>query len=248
MKFKVLIWIILIASFSTTAKAGMFSGYDIFCGLPVFEGYDPQTATARTDQHGNQYIHIDPRAINNWTMSKLFILAHECAHHLLRHTSSLGKLERFHGGTAKQELEADCWAAQKLFSIGYDTEISKTILEQANKGHFSGSHYPSGYQRAQNILNCVGYNVNQCEVIVEECHHLIHQRGDRTRCNHIVPAHPMGDRYPCQHPCPGPYGAVPCHSQGDIVQCQHPVQEHPFDLVQCNHKAHPEGHSKNVCF
>lgn len=228
------------------SKAEVFAGYDAFCGLPVVVGRDAQTATARTDEYGNKFIHIDPAAMNNWTVSRMFTLAHECAHHLIGHTSQLGQLERFSGGTAKQELEADCWAARKLASIGFDHDISRTILDHANAGHFSAGGYPSGSERANNILNCVSDN-RQCKTVTHQCNHAAHPNGDQVRCSHVVPAHPQGDVIQCQHACPGPWGPVPCHPRGDIVQCQHPVQQHEFDLIQCQHTAHLQGHSQQVC-
>lgn len=231
---------------SCHSNADMFVGYDSFCGLPVVVGNDPQIATARTDQYGNKFIHIDPGAMNNWTMSRMFTLAHECAHHLIGHTSQIGNLERFSGGTAKQELEADCWAAQKLASIGFNGEINRAILDHAKTGHFSGSGYPSGVQRANNILNCVGGG-GQCETVTHQCNHPAHINGDQLQCSHLVPAHPMGDVIPCQHACSSPWGAAPCHPQGDVIPCQHAVQQHQFDLVQCQHAAHPMGHSEQIC-
>lgn len=227
---------VLLFHVSLFAQGEMFVGYDSFCGLPVVVGHDAQTASARKDQFGNKYIHIDPSAMSNWTMSRLFTLAHECAHHYLGHTTQLGELERFRGGTAKQELEADCWAARKLREIGLDFDINRTILQYASQGHFSAGGYPSGSQRAKNILDCIGGGQRL------PCRHKAHPGGDRVPCKHVVvQAHPRGDVYPCQHICYGPYGAARCHPMGDVARCQHFVKPHQFDLVSCQHKAHPGG-------
>lgn len=115
-------------SWGSEARADVFAGYDSFCGLPVVVGPDSQTATARTDPSGQKFIHIDPGAMNNWSMSRMFTLAHECAHHLLGHTSQLGQMQRYRGGPAPQELEADCWAAQKLASVGYTSDITLSLI------------------------------------------------------------------------------------------------------------------------
>lgn len=244
MKIYLVFLFLLFASLQINAK--VFAGYDAFCGLPVIVGQDPQVATARTDQYGNKFIHIDPAALNNWTVSRMFTLAHECAHHLIGHTSKLGQLERFSGGTAKQELEADCWAARKLASIGFDHDISRTILEHANAGHFSTGGYPSGTQRANNILHCAGAS-RQCETVTHHCIHPKHPNGDQVSCSHIVPHHPLGDWIRCQHTCASSWGLGPCHPQGHTVQCQHIVQKHAYDSIQCQHAAHPQGHSQKVC-
>ncbi|CAD7849802.1 MAG: hypothetical protein [Olavius algarvensis Delta 4 endosymbiont] len=240
-------FIVIVLFLVTPSKgiADMFAGYDAFCGLPVVVGPNPQMATAETDRIGRKFIHIDPRAMSNWTNSRIFVLAHECAHHRLGHTSSMGKLERFSGGTARQELAADCWAAKKLRQIGYEFDISRTILQHASRGHFSANGYPSGNRRARNILNCIGER--PCRTVMRECRHPAHPRGDRVPCSHKVRAHPNGDLYPCQHPCPGPYGMVPCHPRGDLYPCKHIVTAHRFDLIPCTHPAHPAGHPDEVC-
>lgn len=192
-----------------TAKAQVFAGYDAFCGLPVIVGTDPQTASARTDSTGGKYIHIDPYAMENWTASRMFVLAHECAHHRLGHTSFHGQAERFYGGTAKQELEADCWAATALRSIGSDFEITRTVLSQSNQGHFSSAGYPSGAMRAQNIDNCARASPGP---VVQRCHD-------------VQVNEPFWDvqtvmqqvQMPCQHCGCNPYGQCGC--------------AHPFDPV-----------------
>ena len=229
------------------AGAQVFAGYDAFCGLPVVVNYDPQVATARTDQYGNKFIHVDPGVMANWTHSRMFTLAHECAHHLLGHTNPLGAQERFRGGTRRQELEADCWAAQALQGVGHSFDINRAMLQHASDGHFSAGGYPSGTERAQNILQCVsgggGTHGLTCRTVTRACTHAAHPGGDRVACSHYVAEHPYGDFVPCLHNC-YPYG--PCHPNGHAVSCQHPAREHRFDVVACTHRQHT-GHSEEVC-
>lgn len=210
--------ILAILSFTAKAEAEVFAGYDSFCGLPVIVGTDPLVASARTDPTTGKYIHIDTGAMANWTMSRMFTLAHECAHHLLGHTNSLGQAERFYGGTAKQELEADCWASAKLRSIGYDAEITRTVLERSSEGHFSAGGYPSGAMRAQNIAACAGASV----------------AGNGTRCRNVQMNEPFMDvkvviqqvQIPCQHCGCNAFGQCGCADKFDVVTqpVQVPVQ------------------------
>ncbi|MFZ5477065.1 MAG: hypothetical protein ACOZNI_09850 [Myxococcota bacterium] len=227
----------------------MFAGFDDFCGLPVVVGADPQTATARKDAYGRPYIHVDPGVMANWTMSRRFTLAHECAHHLLGHTSSLGELARYSGGTRTQELEADCWAAAALSQAGYASDISRTVLQNASQGHFTSGGYPSGDERARNILTCSsGRGGNEsCENISRPCRHAAHSAGDAIPCTHLTAAHPLGDLWPCQHACASPYGYIPCHSQGDLMPCEHTATAHAADSTTCSHPAHPAGDIEQVC-
>lgn len=232
-----------------TAYANMFVGYDEFCGLPVIVGANQQTATAERDGEGRPFIHIDPSAMNNWTLSRKFTLAHECAHHLLGHTSSLGSMERYHGGTAKQELEADCWAAKRLKERGLVNDLNFTMAK-FSENHFSGNGYPSGWERVTNIKKCMGSSSSEsvCRTITEACNHRKHSQGDQVQCRHFTQAHHQGDLVACQHVCFNGWGqAVRCHPNGDIIPCQHQVRAHQFDVVPCNHAAHPAGHSKNIC-
>jgi hypothetical protein len=224
MLLSLLVSLLLMPGTSSEANAaGMFVGYDAFCGLPVVQGPDPQIATARRDQFGRPFIHIDPSAMANWSSSRIFTLAHECAHHRLGHTSQLGARHRYMGGTRQQELEADCWAARQLSANGYYQDITATVVQQAMRGHFAGSGYPSGRERATNVLACAGLgdgnNPRHCTV-------------NHVPCNH--PMHSAGDHIQCQHTCYGPYGPVACHPNGDIVHCRH--------------AAHPGGHQERVCF
>jgi|CXWL01.1.fsa_nt_gi hypothetical protein len=244
-----LIPILLLATLCPATEANaqqIFAGYDVFCGLPVVVASDPQIASARTDANGQKFIHVDPSAMANWTSSRMFTLAHECAHHLLGHSSAAGTVQRYYGGTREQELAADCWAARKLRSAGLLNDVTRTMVQQASQGHFAGAGYPSGVERASNIANCastgsVPSSLPVCRVETTQCGHPAH-RADTVACRHFVQAHAF-DAVPCQHSC----GGWPCHSAGDRIPCQHPVQAHQADAVACSHPAHPQGDARTVC-
>ena len=190
-------------------------GYDAFCGLPVFTGQNPQIATAEKDQFGNKIIHIDPSALANISSSRLFTLAHECAHHKLGHTSALGEMERYHGGTRKQELEADCWAAKQLSAYNLAGDLQFQMLTNLASGHFAGGGYPSGNERAQNILSCASNNAPQKQCATR----LVPQ------LTTVMQYRMIQQSVPCSHIQYGPYGPFQIH-QFDVIpqQIQVPVQ------------------------
>jgi len=230
------------------SNAEMFAGYDSFCNIPVVIGNDPQIATAQTDQNGKPIIHIDPGAISNWTTSRMFTLAHECAHHKLGHTSALGQSARYNGGTAKQELEADCWAARALKDLGDWDDIKRVIIDHSLEGAIAIGGYPSGIERANVIKRCVESKKTNitCKQVTVPCSHAMHQNGDLVQCQHHVPAH-NSDLVPCSHACFGPYGQYQCHPAGDLVPCQHVVNLHANDVVQCSHPLHSLGDIQTIC-
>ena len=209
------IFILVISS--QVVSAEIFVGYDQFCGLPVVQGNNLQIASAMTNAYGEKYIHIDHGAMNNWTASRIFVLAHECAHHLLEHTSALGQLERFTGGTRQQELEADCWAAAKLKELGYNNEIDRTILSNVSMGHFSGRGYPSGYERAENISNCVSGGDNwdvDPEFTTEEVCVYIDDVEEFT--DYVIEVYV--DQVPCEHCWYDTWGNYNCQHVADLVE------------------------------
>ncbi|SDE59034.1 hypothetical protein SAMN04488071_3296 [Kordiimonas lacus] len=236
----------------------MFVGYDDFCGVPVSVGNTGRGAIADRDAAGNPFIVIDPDMFSNWTNSRLFVLAHECAHHRLGHTTNLGKMNRSSPwGTRSQELAADCWAAKALLDRKAYFDVDRVVRNHVSKGHYSSDGYPSGFERAQNISMCVfeaDLNVRDsfysgCSMQNSSCNHALHARGDVMHCRHMRQAHLNGDVIPCQHACRNIYGgAQACHPRGDIVPCQHAAPVHPSgDLVPCQHAAHPGGHRDLVC-
>lgn len=195
----------------------MFAGFDEFCGLPVIVGYDPQTASARRDPYGNPFIHVDPGVMSNWTMSRRFTLAHECAHHLLGHTNGLGMAERYYGGTKKQELEADCWAAKKLSEIGFDGDISRTVLQHASQGHFSAGGYPSGAERASNIARCVSKTSMRHSRRSRSCRYV-----NTTEVYQDIEVQMQTVQVPCGHCGYNAWGQYGCYHAFDLVN--QPVQ------------------------
>lgn len=149
---------------SATAQPAMFAGYDQFCGIPVIVRHNPQSATAERDLYGNPTIHVDPGVMKDWTMSRVFTLAHECGHHRLGHTTRGGRYVRNtqFWATRVQELEADCWAARALAANGYAYDLRRSYIDFAYKGGFRPGNYPSGLERADTVARCsyTGSNVD----------------------------------------------------------------------------------------
>ena len=127
-----------------------------FCGVPTFAAPNPQGASA-TIWQGTPVIIIDHSqfADRAWLM---FVVAHECGHHVIGHTLPVGfwfRQTQF-WATASQELQADCWAARSVppniatYAARYFALIQGPVS--------GGPGYPSGHQRAANILQCAGLN------------------------------------------------------------------------------------------
>jgi len=146
---------------STAAMAQMFAGYNQFCGVPVAVVPNPQSASAARDALGNPVIYVDPGVMNNWTMSRMFALAHECAHHVLGHTLPQGMWFRNSQAwaTRQQELEADCWAARRLGEIRDEDSLRRMIMQFASQGPLTYGPYPSGNDRALAVAQCAGIDL-----------------------------------------------------------------------------------------
>jgi hypothetical protein len=164
MKRKLLVagfWYFIIF-FSINASAQqMFAGYDQFCGVPVVVIANPQSASAARDQIGNPVIYVDPSVMQNWSTSRMFALAHECGHHKLGHSTPQGMWFRNTQAwaTRQQELDADCWAAQKLAQIQDVQDLRRMILQFASQGPMPQGPYPSGRERAMAVAQCSGISI-----------------------------------------------------------------------------------------
>lgn len=142
-----------------TAQPGMFAGYDEFCGLPVIVLPNPFGASAARDPSGRPVIYVDPAIMSNWTSSRIFVLAHECGHHRIGHTTPRGQWFRHTQGwaTRVQELEADCWAAEALALRGYGRDLRRQYDDFLRQGRVSfPPNYPSGIERAETVARCSG--------------------------------------------------------------------------------------------
>ena len=152
--------VVLLQCFLAPAQAqpALFAGYDEFCGIPVIVRPNPQSATAERDSLGRPVIHVDRGVMANWTMSRIFTLAHECAHHRLRHTTPGGTWIRNtqFWATRAQELAADCWAARALAANGYRRDLERAYIDFAYQGSVPPGNYPSGQERAQTVARCAG--------------------------------------------------------------------------------------------
>lgn len=146
------------ASVQTT----MFAGYDEFCGIRVIVTPTSQFAIATYDQFG-PVINVDPGVMGNWTLSRIFVLSHECGHHALGHLSLVE--QKPFNATRQQELQADCWAARTLASNGYSDAIKKTIKQNSSFGPYMQNTYPypSGVERAQHIAKCAKIEIEGTE-------------------------------------------------------------------------------------
>ena len=144
--------------FGTNAYAQLFAGYDQFCGVPVIVAANSQGASAAVDQLGRPVIYVDPGVMGNWTMSRMFALAHECGHHKLGHSTPQGLWFRntTAWATSQQELAADCWAAQALANIGDLQDLRQMIVQFSSQGDVPQGPYPVGRQRAAAVAQCAG--------------------------------------------------------------------------------------------
>lgn len=123
-----------------------------FRGIKVTEVADynlRDAAVADVLPNGQPIILYQPRlkaSISEQT--KWFIYAHECAHHVLAHTT-----EDAH---AVNEQEADCWAINLLYKIGILSERDIKIVqaELAATGRADATHL-SGAERARNLESCL---------------------------------------------------------------------------------------------
>ena len=149
-----LLSVMCLSLLSTEARSQMFAGYDSFCGIPVLVQPTDQTALATYDANGNPIIILDPGVYQNQTASRIFVIAHECGHHINGHLKGFRAFERVHGNaTAKQERGADCWAAEQLAFLGLERELIRVIYEMAHSGAPTFG-YPSGKDRAVTIQLC----------------------------------------------------------------------------------------------
>jgi hypothetical protein len=136
-----------------------YPGYNKQCGFPILFQPVRSISLARIDRRLGPIIVLDPLlAYPGQEAHRRFLIAHECAHHRLKHTSLRGLRERIirPNGVEDQELSADCWAAEALTAADMDGDARSIVDMFYRKGlHSPGSGYPSGVQRSTMIYHCL---------------------------------------------------------------------------------------------
>jgi len=136
-----------------------YTGYNRDCGYPIIFARIATVSEARIDRRLGPVILLDP-FLNypGQARHRKFLIAHECAHHKLSHTTKKGLHDRFNRskGVEDQELSADCRASEALVSAGLFADAVFVADLLYRKGlHSPGSGYPSGVQRSTLIYHCI---------------------------------------------------------------------------------------------
>jgi len=135
-----------------------YAGYAKTCGFPILFARTHTVSLARIDARLGKIIVLDP--VLNYPAQdrhRRYLIAHECAHHVLSHTTHSGLWKRMQEkGVEDQELSADCWAAEALVKAGLPEDVRFMADSFYRKGLFSpGSGYPSGVQRSTLVYHCL---------------------------------------------------------------------------------------------
>ena len=135
-----------------------FPGYALECGYPIISAPTPNVSLAMVDASGKSLIVLDPRLETEVEQARRqFLIAHECAHHLMNHATAKSRVKRSssHQVIRDQELSADCKAAEMLARKGQERTIRIMADRFYKAGLYSpGGGYPAGIQRSTIILHC----------------------------------------------------------------------------------------------
>ncbi len=141
-----------------TYEGATFSGYDEICGYDIRIERTAYLSEARSKAGDTPVIVIDPTLLKpKQGFHRTFLIAHECAHHKMAHTTRGGLAKRFtaRNGIRDQEMSADCWAAETLTRAGLLPPLLNIADQFFRRGFVSpGGGYPSGIQRSNVIRHC----------------------------------------------------------------------------------------------
>ncbi|MEM1297957.1 MAG: hypothetical protein AAGH68_01665 [Pseudomonadota bacterium] len=153
-----LVWVMVAALF--WPAAGMAQGFKIigpapYCDATILHGPNERGASSAAPQ-GRAVILYDPRLMPQLPYLEPFVMAHECAHHALGHTSPEGLLrEGFQ--FQEKELAADCWAARELTARGEADVVAEQIaLWDRQDTDRPGPRYPTWAERIDKLRECSG--------------------------------------------------------------------------------------------
>lgn len=122
------------------------------CGIPVFI-YQTGMGGMSTINGGQPVILIDPQVAGGDRNFLTFTLFHECGHFANGDLLPQGMVARMFM-SAEQELKADCYAAEHVQKSVSQAVAQIFVRTQGNRSPAPG--YPTGNERAQNILECAG--------------------------------------------------------------------------------------------
>ena len=165
-----------VAAFAAVTALGMFYGdaqagrflptvENPYCSITTYSLRDiAEQAASMTDTNGQPVIVVNLQTLREHPSYGRFLMAHECCHHTLGH---VGKFRQGLGGVGprpffyiapalkQMELEADCCAVKLLRDRheGGSIEVARTTMEAFGSSP-TGAYYPTGDERAANILVC----------------------------------------------------------------------------------------------
>lgn len=144
-----------------------FATYKEKCDYVILRERTAHISKAEHAEDGTPRIVIDPTldAPKQW-FHRMFLIAHECAHHRMEHTTQEGIAIRLtrRNGVRDHELSADCWAAEELTRNGYVSQLLDLSDQFWRRGFVSpGQGYPSGIQRSNVIRHCAKIALNNLE-------------------------------------------------------------------------------------
>lgn len=147
------------------ARRGLRTIENPYCPITTYMLRDvPEQAASLKDPQGRPIIVVSRRTFRDRPSYGKFLIAHECCHHTLGH---VGKFRKGVSGEGPQpffyiapelkrlELEADCCAIRLLRDRheADGIEAARSTMVTFGKDP-TGAYYPTGYERAANILVC----------------------------------------------------------------------------------------------
>lgn len=146
--------VLTLGSAGANAQAFTPGGPAAYCEAEIIHGENPRAASS-LQKGDRRLIVIDRKRMADLPYLDRFVIAHECGHHALAHTSVAGTLLMGHDFAAK-ELAADCWAARRLAEAGEGVVATAQarVFRALGNGR-SDPSYPSYAARADKIIACL---------------------------------------------------------------------------------------------
>lgn len=119
--------------------------------VPIYFQTIPDAAMARADPSLGYIIILNPSAMNQLNpYAAVFVFFHECAHVALPMGVGLA--------SPYQETNADCYAIRAMRDRGMIPTLQEFQAAVSAIANSTGSMmHPPGYQRVQNMANCISY-------------------------------------------------------------------------------------------